>query len=269
MSDKTKIEWCNATWNPITGCSRVSPGCENCYAERLSGTRLKHHWSREGLTSPGPTRPLWNGKVRFNEQWLNQPLDWKRPRRIFVCAHSDLFHEHVPNRWIKRVFRIMREARQHLFQVLTKRPEIAMIWTKTILHGQDRGYGLKPPWPLLNVHLGVSVEDQKRAEERIPLLLETPAAVRWISAEPLLGPINLETWLRSRPPRYLSKEINHKLGWVVCGGESGPGYRPMDPDWARSIRDQCRVAGVPFFMKQMAGKKEIPEDLMVREWPYA
>lgn len=123
MADKTHIEWTDATWNPITGCSVISPGCTNCYAMRLAGTRLKHHPSREGLTAPSNAGPVWNGKVRLNRQWLYQPMEWKSPRMIFVCAHGDLFHEDVPDDWILDVFTIMAIAHQHTFQVLTKRAD--------------------------------------------------------------------------------------------------------------------------------------------------
>jgi len=278
MADTTKIEWTDATWQVITGCSVVSPGCTNCYAMKLAGTRLKHHPSRKGLTDEAKSGPVWNGQVRFNEQWLDQPLRWKRPRRIFVCAHGDLFHENVPDEWIDKVFAVMALAPQHTFQVLTKRPERM----REYLQPYDRRranalgdavieMGYTEPleclrWPLPNVWLGVSVEDQKRADERIPLLLDTPAALRFISAEPLLGPVDL-TSVWARMPgggealwnvldRVEAREAEAKgdvpgvIDWVIAGGESGPGSRPMHPDWARSLRDQCAAADVPFFFKQ-------------------
>ena len=235
MADKSKIEWTDATWNPVTGCTRVSTGCENCYAERLAAGRLRSHPSRQGLTDE---HGRWNGEVRLNEQWLDQPLRWKRPRRIFVCAHSDLFHPAVHGEWINKVFRIMRRSDRHQFQVLTKRPERMRDYVRPRVRLPD------------HIWLGVSIEDQRTADERLPLLLDTPAAVRWVSAEPLLGPVCLAG-----------------MDWVVVGGESGPGARPMDPRWARGIRDQCAAAGTPFFLKQMAGKAPIPVDLMIREWP--
>ena len=279
MADKTKIQWTDATWNPITGCTRVSRGCEHCYAERLAAGRLRHHTSRAGLTDE---HGRWNGLLRFNRQWLNQPLEWKKPRRVFVVAHGDLFHENVPDEWIDHVFAVMAMARQHVFQVLTKRPErmrrylseevgkhpgntvierlekrIDSRWQGKLLtwpwaHKEDER------WPLKNVWIGTSVEDQATADERIHVLLKTPAAVRWLSVEPMLEPISFSHMLYAWPP---------KLHWVVCGGESGPGYRPMKAEWARTIRDQCEQAGVPFFMKQMAGKVDIPSDLMIREYP--
>lgn len=293
MSDGTKIEWTDATWNPITGCSVVSPGCTNCYAMKLAGTRLQHHPSRAGLTNPTKSGPVWNGKVRLNRNWLGQPLEWKKPRMVFVCAHSDLFHDEVPDEWILDIYTIMAIAQQHTFQVLTKRAdrmhhflsrsdlleEIYANWYT--FSGNAREVWT---WPLPNVWLGVSVEDQKRANERIPLLLDTPAAIRWISAEPLLGPLDLNSnmggtqWIggqrgcggthrHDRRDGEVIHGVMHVvdpltayhhhddrcapgLDWVVTGGESGTAARAMQPDWARSLRDQCSAAKVPFFFKQ-------------------
>lgn len=291
MSDGTKIEWTEATWNPITGCSVKSPGCTNCYAMKLAGTRLRNHPSRDGLTQDSNAGPVWTGEVRFNEHWLDQPLRWKRPRMIFVCAHGDLFHESVPDEWIDRVFAVMALCPQHTFQVLTKRSDrmreyFRGEWLKERIDCQmdtlineridplarrsddlrATAPWLEEIWPLPNVWLGVSVEDQKRADERIPDLLATPAAVRWLSCEPLLGALDLRTiWIRRDGERIteLSNRLGNyiqplrgnfvdspKIDWVVVGGESGPGARPMHPDWARSLRDQCASANVPFFFKQ-------------------
>jgi protein gp37 len=296
VADHTHIEWTDATWNPITGCSVVSAGCKHCYAMKLAGTRLQHHPSRAGLTIDTKAGPVWNGQVRFNDAWLHQPLQWKRPRRIFVCAHGDLFHEAVPFDWIDRVFAVMSLAPQHTFQVLTKRPERMLAYMTTdkvigragFVEGRARQMAnipthltLATAWPFRNVWLGVSVEDQAAADERIPLLLQTPAAVRWVSAEPLLGPVDLTSvrWPDKGGHRvdalragYWNREgtlacgpsaelgaprggfTNHsdmqRIDWVVAGGESGTGARPMHPDWARSLRDQCAAAGVPFMFKQ-------------------
>lgn len=249
-----------ATWNPITGCSVVSPGCANCYAMRLAGTRLGHHKSRAGLTRDTKAGPVWTGDVRLNEQWLAQPLRWKPPRRIFVCAHGDLFHANVPDDWIDMVFAVIELAPQHTFQILTKRAARMRAYAHS--RREDT------PWPHPNVWLGVSVEDQRRADKRIPHLLATPAAVRWVSAEPLLGPLDLT---RVTPHEGDTRRINAltgavwypgcgssasqtlagaRLDWIVAGGESGPGARPMHPAWARSLRDQCKAAGVPFHFKQ-------------------
>lgn len=275
MADNTKIEWTDATWNPITGCSVISPGCTNCYAMKLAGTRMKHHPSRAGLTVDSKAGPVWNGQVRFNEEWLTQPLTWKRPRMIFVCAHADLFHESVSDEWIDRVFAVMALAPQHTFQVLTKRSKrmreyfgkvrhegglcdsMSIIWQRaqeiaidhSLLHRYQPKISVLP-----NVWLGVSIEDQKRADERIPDLLATPAAVRWLSMEPLLGAVTLNrATVMVSPGVELPVEWVPplcQLDWVVLGGESGSNARPMHPDWARSIRDQCAAADVPFHFKQ-------------------
>lgn len=250
MADGTHIEWTDATWNPITGCMVVSPGCTNCYAMRLAGTRLKHHRSRAGLTRDTKAGPVWTGEVRFNEQWLDQPPRWKTPRRIFVCAHGDLFAENVPDEWIDRVFAVMELCPQHTFQLLSKRS------ARMREHLTEQR-----PLPLPNCWLGVSVEDQVRADERIPDLLATPAAVRFISCEPMLGPIRIPAG-RCRECGAINildglrcegcgrHTLADRIRWVICGGESGPGARPMNPDWARSLRDQCTSAGVPYFFKQ-------------------
>lgn len=288
MSDGTKIEWTDATWSPITGCSVVSAGCKHCYAMKLAGTRLQHHPSRAGLTVDTKNGPVWNGEVRLNEQWLDQPLRWKRPRMVFVCAHADLFHDAVPFEWIDRVFAVMALAKQHTFQVLTKRPARMREWmlrtTDLVLRMNAGDYTIaeKMPhfassiahpsgeqnWPLPNVWLGASVENQETANERVAMLLDTPAAVRWISAEPLLGTVeldniefepgnfinalDLEEWrgLEDSPEVQASPGKGALIDWVVVGGESGPNARPMHPAWARSLRDQCAAAGVPFLFKQ-------------------
>lgn len=296
MAENSKIEWCDHTWNPWIGCTRVSAGCTNCYAMLLAGTRMKNHPSRAGLTRESGGRPVWTGDVRFNEQWLDQPLRWRRPRRIFVCAHGDLFHERVPDEWIDRVFAVMALCPQHTFQVLTKRPERmreyfghpahrVRICCQAELVRHPAWHPEPSPasddWPLPNVWLGVSVEDQAAADARVPILLDTPAAKRFVSAEPLLGPVDLTPWLAlchaardgecnwSGCPQARDGEPHRSgrhcpmdrhpddpcdevwsLDWVIVGGESGPGARPMHPDWARSLRDQCAAAGVPFFFKQ-------------------
>lgn len=263
MSDGTKIEWTDATWNVVNGCSVVSPGCKHCYAMKQA-----HRFPvRQGLTQKTAGGMVWTGEIRFNEALLDQPLRWKRPRKIFVCAHGDLFHEKVPIEWIAKVFNVMAEAPQHIFQVLTKRPDRL----RQIMNGpKHHGLWSHKLWHrsvLPNVWLGTSVEDQQRANERIPLLLDTPAAVRWLSMEPLLGPIDLihvedstvfpgtsvsalTGWGGWDYPRPGPQSGLPSIDWVVLGGESGPGARPMHPDWARSIRNQCREAQVPFLFKQ-------------------
>ncbi len=272
MSDGTKIEWTDATWNPITGCSVVSPGCTNCYAMKLAGTRLQHHPSRAGLTRETKAGPVWNGTVRFNDEWLTHPLQWKRPRMVFVCAHGDLFHEDVPDEWIDKVFAVMALAPQHTFQVLTKRAARMRAylsrhrWHLWAAAGRAidpiRWQNLPPIMggdctPLPNVWLGVSAEDQARAEERVPELLATPAAVRFVSAEPLLGVIDFTGWLQAiaLKAQAMGKSeavgiqiIRPSLDWIIVGGENGP--REMRAEWAQQIRDQCAAAGTAFFFKQ-------------------
>lgn len=263
MADGTHIEWTDATWNPITGCSVVSPGCTNCYAMKLAGTRLQHHPSRAGLTRDTKAGPVWNGVLRLNEAWLDQPLRWKRPRMIFVCAHGDLFHEDVPDEWIDRVFAVMAEAHWHTFQVLTKRSARARKYLSAwetrerigdVQHrelGDNCAYtnvACDAIWPLANVWLGVSAEDQQRADERVPDLLDAPATVRFISAEPLLGPIALRDIHDGID--CLGRRFGTCVDWVIVGGESGDAARPMHPDWVRALRDQCARADVPFFFKQ-------------------
>ena len=257
MSDGSRIAWTDATWNPVTGCSRVSPGCAHCYAERLS--------HRFGWT----TRP-WTARhalanVQLHPDRLRQPLRWRHPRRVFVNSMSDLFHEQVPDAFLDQVFAGMALAPQHVFQVLTKRPRRAAAWwmdpvrcariTAAVAALAERPLAAPLPWPLPHVWLGVSAEDQRRAAERLPILTALPAAVRFVSCEPLLGPVDLQPWL-------------DRLDWVIAGGESGPGARPCDPDWVRALRDQCAAAGVPFFFKQWGGPRPDPEPPLLdgRAW---
>lgn len=295
MSDNTKIEWADATVNAINGCSVTSPGCTNCYAMKLAGTRMKTHPTRAGLTIESKTGPVWNGEVRLHEPALLQPLSWSKPRRIFWNAHGDTFHDAVPDEWIDRVFAVAALTPQHTHMILTKRSKrmreyftkvrvcdgvcdsMSIVWDVAqdlaIEHGLLDRY--QPTVRVLpNVWLGVSVEDQTRADERIPDLLATPAAVRFLSCEPLLGPVDLtDLTIRVRPgeePSGLAGldaltgvhwdaedtivgiygNPDPRIDWVIAGGESGPGARPMHPDWARSLRDQCAAAGVPFHFKQ-------------------
>ncbi|MEX3008965.1 DUF5131 family protein [Hoeflea sp. TYP-13] len=290
MADGTKIEWCShpvtgkgATWNIITGCQIESPGCRNCYAMRLAGTRLKNIPSRKSLTQPGKAGPVWTGEIRFNEEWLTQPLHWKAPRAVFVCAHGDLFADGVTDDMLDRVFAVMALTPRHIYQVLTKRPKrmreylsseqrdgniaekAAEICNRELPAGLFEVYGdpeepliVNASWPLANVWLGTSVEDQKRADERIPYLLDTPAAIRFVSAEPLLEPLSLvELYPGGAQILNALTGWSHNptfkmpgLDWIIVGGESGPGARPMHPMWPRGIRNQCLSAGVPLFFKQ-------------------
>ncbi|OCB15110.1 DUF5131 family protein [Mycobacterium intracellulare] len=239
MADNTGIEWTDATWNPVTGCDKVSAGCDHCYAETIA-----HRFDG--------TRQFPNGfRVTLRPERLGQPLRWRRPRRIFVNSMSDLFHDQVPDDYIAQVFAVMTVARQHTFQILTKRhARMRSLVGRGLLDLVDHeaaSMGFKVDrWPLPNVWLGVSAENQQWADIRIPALLDTPAAVRFVSAEPLLGPIDLHT----DPIEAGSPFWAGHLDWVIVGGESGPGARPMHPDWARSLRDQCVAADIPFLFKQ-------------------
>ena len=283
----SKIEWTDRTWNCVKGCSLVSQGCKNCYAMRQAHRFHGPGQPYEGLTQIANGHPVWTGKVVCDESKLDEPLHWRKPCRVFVNSMSDLFQEDVPFEFIGEVLTIIGVAKQHTFQVLTKRPARM----REFMASHDCIGTYPPP----NLWLGVSVEDQETADERIPLLLQTPAAVRWVSYEPALGPVNLAipkgfvtTAEKGRIPDRYSALMEHtrlydegdlhwpKIDWVVVGGESGPGARPMHPDWARSVRDQCVAAGVPFFMKQMGGVRDkrgalesLPTDLQIREYPNA
>ncbi len=221
----TKIEWATETWNPVTGCTKVSEGCQNCYAERMA----KRLAGRYGYPKDDPFR------VTLHPNRLEQPLKWRKPRRIFVCSMGDLFHDDVPVPFLVDVFDVVYKCPQHTFIFLTKRPE-NLKWLR--INGPIVGAE-----PLSNVWLGVTAENQKTADERIPILLRISAAVKFVSVEPMLGPMVLCRWIAR-------DGFRKGLNWVICGGESGPGARPMHPDWARGLRDQCQTAGVPFFFKQ-------------------
>jgi protein gp37 len=330
----TSIEWTDETWNPTVGCSRVSEGCRNCYAERQAFRNMNMGWTRyEGITHKVGNEIRWTGTLRFVPEVLDKPLLWKRPRRIFVNSMSDLFHGALDFHDIAAVYGVMAWATQHTFQVLTKRPErrkAFMHWMCNLVGPRDAhgnqpfenmktdpvlgaemaaskhirltNYGpgkltgdrpTKPPWPLPNVWEGVSVEDQPTADERIPILLQTPAAMRFVSYEPALGPVDFE---------HMPVPEGNKtsLDWIIVGGESGPGARPFDVEWARSVIRQCRRNGggkVKVFVKQLGAKpttdhrtrpageqahwtqtlrdkkggdpSEWPEDLRIREYPEA
>ncbi len=280
MADQTKIEWTDATWNIVTGCRIVSPGCANCYAMRLAGTRLRNLPSRIGLTEDSKAGPVWTGDVRFNREWLDQPLRWKRPRMIFVAAHGDLFADGVKDEWLDQIFAVMALSPHHVFQVLTKRPERMLDYLlemqRCFNHDHrefSRRWGVAAAevtgspcaagsiedieLPLPNIWFGVSVEDQRRADERIPILLATPAAIRWISAEPLLSALDVKPYL------FIYTHEDE----AILSAPIVPGKVPVLPwrdpittpaadictprlDWARSLRDQCTEADVPFLFKQ-------------------
>ena len=219
----SRIEWTDQTWNPVTGCSKVSAGCRNCYAERFA-KRLQSmavHKYRHGFN------------VTLHPDTLDEPKKWRKPRRVFVNSMSDLFHEDVPLEFIQRVFKVMDEHPQHQFQILTKRPE--RVKEKQYAYARETKNG----WPD-NVWIGTSIEEQKVLESRIIHLSNIDAKIRFLSIEPLIGKVSLDGWLD--PPNLIH--------WVIVGGESGAGARPMFYEWAASIRDQCKAAGVPFFFKQ-------------------
>ncbi len=270
----TKIEWTSETWNPVRGCARVSPGCEHCYAERQARRHDHPGGAYEGLTELTRKGPRWNGKVLQVAQKLEEPLHWRKPRRVFVNSMSDLFHEGVHDWFIAAVFGVMAAARQHTFQILTKRPERMRDWFRwvardpagliadhAIAGGVDDLYfdNRFPGWPLPNVWIGVSVEDQLRADQRLPILRECPSAVHWVSAEPLLGLTRLH--LRG-------------IDWVVVGGESGPGARICEKAWIAAIVDQCVDNSVPVFVKQLGARSGGPGPILldrkggdINEWP--
>jgi protein gp37 len=243
MADKSKIEWTDATWNPIRGCSVVSEGCRNCYAMAHAARFSGKGQAYEGLAYRNGSGAHWAGKVRLIERHLEDPLRWKRPRRIFVNSMCDLFHESIPDEWIDKIFAVMAKAKRHSFQILTKRPHRMYDYISRSAFLTNA--------PLKNVWLGVSIEDRESMLKRVPLLLKTPAAVKWLSVEPLLGPIaNYEVFSTFFYSGFLEPPQDDVISWVVVGGESGAGARPMHPDWVRTIRDQCVAAGVPFFFKQ-------------------
>jgi protein gp37 len=230
MADQSSIEWTDATWNPVSGCTKVSTGCKNCYADRMANR----------LRAMGVARYQAGFKLTLQPDVISAPLAWKKPRLIFVNSMSDLFHEEVPVDYLIRVFAVMNQCEHHVFQILTKRSERAAELAKCF------------EWTP-NIWLGTSVENQEFVG-RIRDLVRTPASTRFLSLEPLLGPI----------PRVPLRGID----WVIAGGESGPGARPMNPDWVRQIRNRCVARSVPFFFKQWGGvqKKRFGRDLDGREW---
>jgi len=271
----SKIEWTDETWNPVIGCSHISAGCENCYAEKMA-IRLMNMECR-GYINKDVVRNStgWTGKTAFVESALHKPLHWRKPRRIFVCSMGDLFHDSVPFEWVDQVLAIAWQCPQHTFQILTKRPKrMAQYFSPENLRYSARKIAdLLPPgtfgtfdcdmnWPMENLWLGVTAENQKTADYRIPELLLIPAAVRFVSVEPMLGPVDLrrldydkgvigiDSLAGTCGVYQLDNAECPRLDWVICGGESGPGARPMDPDWVRSLRDQCGEAETPFFFKQ-------------------
>jgi protein gp37 len=289
MAQNSSIEWCDATWSPVVGCRKVSAGCDSCYAIR-SSRRMAGNPNEKissvftGLTQIQNGRPNWTGVFRELPERLDLPLSWKKPRRVFVNSMSDLFGEGVSDGFIAQVWGVMGRASQHQYQILTKRPERMLSFVSDTF-----------PNPLPNIWLGVSVEDQKTAGERIPLLLRTPAAVRFLSCEPLLGLVDLRSFLTpwcegcggtgETSGHYSSPDgceacedcggsgidegSDSPLSWVIAGAESGPGARPMEEQWVREIKEDCQAADVPFFYKQSAtpsGQKIHTPELDGRRW---
>jgi protein gp37 len=269
MSDGSAIQWTDATWNPTTGCTKVSPGCAHCYIDTTPPFRIAGRKFVNGATD-----------LQLHEYRLDQPLHWQKPRRVFVNSLSDLFHQEMPEAFLDRVFAVMALTPAHTYQVLTKRHqrmhEYLSLPDRRERIGErifrDTGGSLAQRsaatknamkvWPLPNVWLGVSVENQRFADQRIPVLLQTPAAIRFISAEPLLGPVSFR-WLRAwpssplgaalKPNSIVTNELDglRNLDWVIVGGESGPMARPFDVAWARAIVKQCKSARVACFVKQL------------------
>jgi protein gp37 len=310
----TTIQWTEQTWNPTTGCDRISPGCDHCYALTMA-KRLKGMGSAKYQNDGNPITSGPGFALTTHPDTLTEPLRWKKPRKVFVNSMSDLFHARVPREFLARVFAVMAATPQHTYQILTKRPEraariltdrckcghpdgehfrAAMEWaatshSPTYIPGLEHGIYHRSGWPLPNVWIGTSLENQKYADIRIPALLETPAAVRFLSCEPLLGPVTLANhWLGADPYRRDEPSV----AWVICGGESGPGARPMDTAWASDLVGQCQESGTAVFVKQLgsvwardmtvAGKSVAtwgdtkggnpdywPADLRVREYPAA
>jgi protein gp37 len=248
VSGASRIEWTQTTWNPVTGCDRISPGCDHCYALTLAA-RLQRRGQAKYQTDGQPPTSGPGFGVATHPDTLGAPLGWRRPRLVFVNSMSDLFHARAPDRFIAAVFGVMHEAGQHTFQILTKRPaRMATLLGSERFQGQvvaevmgwrQQRDGLALSWPARNVWLGTSIETD-RYPGRADQLRHTPAVVRFLSLEPLLGPL---------PSLDLTG-----IDWVIVGGESGPDHRPVDPRWVRELRDRCLEAGVAFFFKQWGGR---------------
>lgn len=270
---RTSIEWSEVVWNPTVGCSKLSPGCKSCYALR-EARRLAYNPNPKiakvycDVVTPKGTPLNWTGKLKLVPERLEIPLHWRKARLVFVNSMSDLFHEALPDEAIDQVFAVMALCPHLTFQVLTKRAERMHSFMNTVDRhecvGDEAtevagGREVMFNWPLRSVRLGVSIEDQATADERIPWLLKTPAAVRFISLEPMLGPVNIAPYLEDASACLEPHEGAAPLDQVIVGGESGPGARPCDVAGIRSVIEQCRAAGVPCFVKQLGAKPRIGE----------
>lgn len=280
MSVSSSIEWTDATWNPIRGCTRISKGCENCYAERLAARFSDPGYWGNGFARRTSGGPRWSGVVAIVQEVLDLPRRWKKPRRVFVNSMSDLFHERVSAQQVDQILARVALRPQHVFQVLTKRPDRMRLYFQDryqpsrvlrIAHQLCDYYGVSvpSPQPLRNLWLGTSIEDQSAAADRIDPLLQTPAVVRWASVEPLLGPVDLSEALGAiREDGLEWRGCAPRLDWVVVGGESGPEARPCEVSWIRSVVNQCALAGVPVFVKQFGSRPKAWGDELDR-WPFA
>lgn len=249
----TKIEWCDKTWSPITGCSPVSEGCNKCWARRMA-TRFR---GRFGYPADEPFR------VTFHEKRLDEPMRWRKPQRIFVCSMADLFHEDVPIAWQWRIVTTLRHCPQHTFLLLTKRPERMADVVRSLRSAGWVGVG-KWPEDYPHVHLGVTVENDRNLN-RIMVLLSIPAAKRFVSCEPMLGPVDFAALPDVQDKHGVYVKPLDLLDWVIVGCETGPGARPTQPEWIRSVYEQCRAAGVPLFIKSYPVVGRVSKDPM--EWP--
>ncbi|MEH1996580.1 phage Gp37/Gp68 family protein [Nostoc sp.] len=305
----TNIQWCDETWNVIVGCSRVSgsPGCARCYAAKAAKSpRLQQFPQYQAVGK-------WDGTVEFVKFQLIKPLYWKKPKRIFVCSMADLFHANVPDEWIHQVMAVVALSPQHTFQILTKRPERMKeyfsqqsLWIKWYEAAKDflwdaisekfgglinlQQYFIDQPFPLSNVWLGTSTENQQMANKRIPILLQIPAAVRFLSCEPLLEEIDFRQGgaiQKLISDDYEWELVNEDIQWIVVGGESGPNSRPCHIEWLESIVQQCHAAKTSVFVKQLGANaifggqrfktrdkkggdiEEFPQELQVREFPFS
>lgn len=297
MGRKTGISWCDATWNPVVGCSHISPGCDNCYAENIAYRFSGCHDDDNGDLMPYHgvinDQGNWNGKVEWRHTSFH-PLRTKSPKTIFVCSMGDLFHQSVPFEWVDEILRVIYITPYHHYMILTKRSDrmkeyfdgistpgtsataSVRMWNNAKYHYDSGMHGMHMQYlqgkPLDNLALGVSAETQERADNRIPILIQTPSTKHFVSIEPMIGEINLNadflTAMLGRYPFVLEKKhrttIIDLLDLVICGGETGSKGRTMSPDWVRSLRDQCSDAGVPFHFKSFGKSKERLID--GREW---